>query len=89
MTGYRRFNYEFYKTLDHGQQWLVQWEYGMASHFVTALFELLARCDASHLEKMRLAFPEAAEAMDRFKHQAGYWPALERDLEPKTEGDDR
>jgi hypothetical protein len=48
----------------------------MSGSFFTKLFDCMASADAENLEHMRLAFPEEADAMYRFKNQEGYWEAL-------------
>jgi hypothetical protein len=63
--------------MNQGERHLVDWQHGMSGSFFTKLFECMASADPWNLDRMRLAFPEEADAMYRYKNEEGYWEALE------------
>lgn len=69
-------NYEVFKRLNPGEKSLVEWKLGTASHFTTALWELMCRADEANLHRIELGFPQYVEACRNYKRRAGWWPGL-------------
>jgi hypothetical protein len=63
--------------MNQGEKHLVDWQHKMSGSFFTKLFDCMASADSENLDRMRLAFPEEADALYRFKNEDGYWEALE------------
>jgi hypothetical protein len=67
------------KTLTKGEQFIYDWQYGV--HGVTSfkgyLSKAIAVADNTNLDKLRLAFPEYADAMNSFHTVKDWWPRVE------------
>lgn len=75
-------NYEFYKTLSEGERRLVDWQYGRSGHFVTLLFDAMAKADSQNLALLSKAYPDEVKAYERFTREEGYWPKIRNGLYP-------
>lgn len=67
------------RRLTKGEQFIYDWQYdrlGSAS-FMGYLAKALAVADNSNLDRLRLAFPDEARAMNLFHSQVGWWPGVE------------
>jgi hypothetical protein len=67
------------KTLTKGEQFIYDWQYGYIgkTSFKGYLAKALAVADTRNLAKLKLAFPEEAEAMDNFHHKKGWWEMVQ------------
>lgn len=59
-----------------GERNLIHWQYHMAGHFVTALFECFTKADTENLNLLIKAYPEEVGAFLRYRHEPGYWEKL-------------
>jgi hypothetical protein len=66
-------------TLTKGEQFIYDWQYGIhgATSFKGYLSKAMAVADNTNLDKLRLAFPEYADAMNSFHTVKGWWPRVE------------
>jgi hypothetical protein len=67
------------KTLTKGEQFIYDWQYKRhgSTSFKGYLAKALAVADTRNLAKLKLAFPEEAEAMDNFHHKKGWWEMVQ------------
>ena len=67
------------KTLTKGEQFIFDWQYKRhgSTSFKGYLAKALAVADTRNLAKLKLAFPEEAEAMDNFHHKKGWWEMVQ------------
>ena len=67
------------KTLTKGEQFIYDWQYKRhgSTSFKGYLAKALAVADTRNLAKLKLAFPEEAEAMDNFHHKKGWWEIVQ------------
>lgn len=63
--------------LSEGERHLCEWRFGMASHFVTALFAAICYADQVNINRMSVAFPDEVNAFTRYKKETGYWQRVE------------
>ena len=66
-------------TLTKGEQFIFDWQYKRhgSTSFKGYLAKALAVADTRNLAKLKLAFPEEAEAMDNFHHKKGWWEMVQ------------
>lgn len=66
-------------TLTKGEQFIYDWQYKRhgSTSFKGYLAKALAVADTRNLAKLKLAFPEEAEAMDNFHHKKGWWEIVQ------------
>lgn len=64
---------EKWLALTRGEQFLIEWQYGMAGGFKTALAELLCRVDDGNLAKLMSSFPDEVQAYINYSRTEGYW----------------
>jgi hypothetical protein len=66
-------------TLTKGEQFIYDWQYKRhgSTSFKGYLAKALAVADTRNLAKLKLAFPEEAEAMDNFHHKKGWWEMVQ------------
>ena len=65
--------------LTKGEQFVYDWQYGKlgSTSFKGYLSKAMAVADNSNLDKLRLAFPDEARAMNLFHSQWGWWAGVE------------
>ena len=63
--------------MSEGERHLAEWQFGMASHFFTALFAALTYADNTNQARLSLAFPEEVNAFQRYRKETGYWQRIE------------
>ena len=66
-------------SLTKGEMFIHEWQYGYIgkTSFKGYLAKALAVADTRNLAKLKLAFPEEAEAMDNFHHKKGWWEIVQ------------
>lgn len=67
------------RTLTKGEQFIFDWQYGIHgdTSFKGYLAKALSVADSSNLDKLKLAFPDEARAMNLFHSQWGWWAGVE------------
>lgn len=64
-------------TLTKGEAFVLKWQTRRLSGFGETLAKVIEAADDINLERLRQAFPEEVEAMERFWTQTGWWRALQ------------
>jgi len=64
--------------LTSGEIKLCEYQKGMTGSFFTGLFKLMEIADGDNMERLQKAYPEHAKAFQRYRHEPGYWEALEK-----------
>lgn len=55
-----------------------QYQKGMLGSFFTYLIKAMMHADIGNLNRLKNAFPDLAEVVERFQNEAGYWQGLEK-----------
>lgn len=67
-----------YKDLSPSEKFVFEWQYRLAGGFDTMLAHLFCKADAGNFARLALAFPEEAEGMSSYLHDAGWWEHVQR-----------
>lgn len=64
-------------TLTTGEAFVLKWQTRRLSGFFESLAKVIEAADETNLERLRQAFPEEVEAVQRFWTQTGWWRNLQ------------
>jgi hypothetical protein len=64
--------------MNEGEKKFMFYQRGIEGSFFTALFDAIMKADQSNLNKLKLAFPEEATVVEKFRNEPGYYQDLER-----------
>ncbi len=66
------------ETFTPGELFILRWQYRTASDFERLLAEAMAKADTKNLNAFAVGFPDEAEAMWKYKTEAGWWDEVSK-----------
>lgn len=61
------------KQITRAEIMLYEWQYDTLGSFFKGLYTIISKSDTKNRAKLRLAYPEEVEAVDKYQHEEGYW----------------
>lgn len=62
-----------FNNLTKGEEFIVEWRYGMLGDFKTALIRVIARADIHNQAKLALGFPDEVKAYQQYTQKDEWW----------------
>lgn len=65
-------------TVTNAEHKFCMYQRGVAGSFMDLLIKTMLHADQGNMAKLRLAFPDLVDVVDKFQNEAGYWQGLEK-----------
>ena len=63
--------------LTKGERFIVDWKYGLAGGFKSALLHAIAKADSGNQEKLKAGFCSEVTAFQNYTNVEGWWTELQ------------